>query len=424
MRRLVRTGVIALFFLCAACQSAESRCKKAQQAAQEPFSCDSTCSEVVVGLTQFGVDLFQEMAVRAGENFCVSPYSISSALSMPYVGAHLDTAYQMAQVLHYPKGVQEVASVFSELQGQMAGATSYQLYSANSLWFQKGMVLERDFLKVMTDKYCGLIQKADFEKSANQAIERINKWVADQTDNEITDLIHPLDVSRSTRMALVSALYLRAAWASPFSPSESATAPFHLQDGGETQVEMMHQVGSYPYYKGDKFAALELPYLSQGDEEPLAMWILLPDEPGGIPYLRQVLTAKLLSDVAEGLTSHSIDLQLPKFSIEFRVQMDELLKGLGMALPFSFTADFSGIDGTRDLRLERVVHQAMIEVDEAGTVAAAATAVTMGLKSMPPSSPLLFHADHPFIYLIRSKSTGVIYFMGRLAVPARPPSAS
>jgi serpin B len=187
---------------------------------------------------------------------------------------------------------------------------------------------------------------------------------------------------------------------------------FTLEKGQKVTVPLMQKTGGFPYFEDSDLQVLELPYA--GDE--LSMLILLPRKAEGLPVLEKSLTAERLADIESKLLRGSVEVHLPRFKITSSFGLIRSLRELGMELPFTPEADFSGMDGKKDLLISMVAHKAYVDVNEKGTEAAAATAVVGTLTSAIVRTKQ-FRADHPFLFLIRHKRSGSILFMGRVQNP-------
>jgi serpin B len=214
-----------------------------------------------------------------------------------------------------------------------------------------------------------------------------------------------------TRLVLTNAIYFNAAWAEPFEPDQTAGGTFYLLDGSEVTMPMMKQTESFGYAEGEGYQAVELPY--EGGE--LAMVILLPEASGFEPF-EDSLDAERVDGIVKGLARRQVALTMPKFTFDSSFELKETLAGMGMPDAFNEAADFSGMDGTHWLVIKEVLHKAFVSVDEAGTEAAAATAVVVELKGLP-SPPIEVTVDHPFVFLIRDIETDAILFVGRVVNP-------
>ncbi len=378
-------------------------------AADEPTS---EAFDPSASVNKLAFDLYQKLAADNEGNLFFSPYSISSALAMTYGGARGETATQMNNVLHFG-GPDATHPAFSHLRNTLAGIEKkggVQLSVANALWPQQDYSFRSEFLELAKTQYGSEVRPVDFKTNAGGARQAINTWVEDQTNEKIKDLIGEGVLDSLTRLVLVNAIYFKGDWASQFDAEATCDAPFHLTEEKSVQVPMMSQKADFGFAETDDFEALELPY-EGGD---LSMLVLLPSNGNTTESLVQ----KLSPDTLSGLSFRKQELvvNLPKFKLESSFDLGGTLQQMGMTDAFSDAADFSGMDGTRELFISAVLHKAFVEVNEEGTEAAAATAVVMKLRSVPPP-PRQFIADHPFLFFIRENSTGAILFMGRVMDP-------
>ena len=375
-------------------------------------------NHLVQGTNQFTLDFYQRAALSPG-NLVVSPYNLSTSLSMAYLGARGETADQMEGVLHYTADTpEELGAAFRELQQDLGASTkNVSLNHANGLFVQKDEGVLFLFKALLTRNYKGGFNEVDFQKP-NEALPKINRWVSQQTQGTISDLLQPGSVDTMTKLVLISALYLKAPWMLPFDEKATGLRPFFLNAGSSVTAPMMRGQNRLPYGRGDDFSLLALPYRYEDEGPRLAMLILLPDEREGLADLESKLSLNLLDDAMLSMGLMEVSVQMPKFRHATRVYGSGLLKQMGMVAPFTAQADFSGINGQKNLMINDVVHQAYIEVDEYGTEASAATAVQIGLTSAPPvEADVQFVADHPFLYLILDTETGQYLFIGRVSNP-------
>ncbi|QTA90140.1 Serpin domain-containing protein [Desulfonema magnum] len=394
--------------------------------------------DLVAGNTEFALALYQKLSENEG-NLFYSPYSISQALAMTYSGAKNETEQQMKDTLHF-LSQDRLHPAFNALDLELStrghGAEGqdgegFRLNIANSIWGQTSYPFLSSFVDVLAENYGAGLNLLDFAKSPNDSRIAINEWVSDQTEEKIKDLIPPGAISSFTRLVLTNAIYFNAAWKFPFEEEATQNDTFYLADGTEMSVPMMSQTKPFGYAKGEGYEAVELLY--DGDE--LSMVILLPDAPDtsgdsvttsvtsfGSLFRRSSrdfgtfessLTAEQLSTITESLELKNMQLKMPKFKYESdSVSLSETLAQMGMPIAFGDGADFSGMDGTRNLFISDVIHKAFVSVDEAGTEAAAATAVIMD-ESVPPE-PIEVTINRPFIFLIRDIETKAILFIGRM----------
>jgi len=379
-------------------------------------------AELVGGNSAFAFDLYHLLKEEAGkENLFYSPHSISLALAMTYAGARGETEQQIADTLHYTLPQDRLHPAFNWLDLELAsrgeGAEGkddggFRLNIANTTWGQEDYAFLPEYLDTLALNYGAGMRLVDFTGDPEASRIAINDWVSDQTEGRVKDLIPEGVIDELTRLVLTNAIYFNAAWAEPFEEGQTQDGPFYLLDGGQVTVPMMHQTASFGYAEGAGYQAVELPY----DGRELSMVILLPAA-GEFESFENSLDAGRVDAIVNDLTYQEIALTMPKFEIESNFSLVEALAEMGMPLAFSMDADFSGMDGTRELYIGEVLHKAFVSVDEAGTEAAAATAVEMQLKGAP-MDPVTVTANRPFIFFIRDIETGAILFVGRVVNPS------
>lgn len=372
---------------------------------------------VVKGNNQFAFDLYGQLGQQDG-NLFFSPYSISSALAMTYVGARAQTATDMAKTLHFTQERPLLDNGWSSLNRALRGTgtkRSYQLSVANALWAQKGFAFLPAFKQTAQQSYDAGLHEVDYKGATEAARQRINQWVENETKDKIKDLIAKGVLSTDTRLVLTNAIYFKAPWMSTFHETATKKEDFTLATGAKVKASMMHQVHRFPYAEGDGFQLVSLPY-ERGD---LSFVAILPKKADGLPALEKQLTADRLRDLLGKARPHEVALTLPKFKVTAQANLNKTLKALGMGIAFSDEADFSGMSTQDRLVISDVIHKAYIDLNEKGTEAAAATAVVVAVASavIPRTERVTFRADHPFLFVIRENRTGSILFMGRLANP-------
>jgi len=371
------------------------------------------------GTTAFALELYREIAKQEG-NLFLSPSSIATALAMAYAGAHGETAAQMERVLHLSGAPEETHAAFAALREAVADVQErgeVRLDTAAGLWPAVGAPLLADYLRLLEAHYGTEVTPVDYGDGA-AAAALINDWVARKTEGRITDLL-PGSLDPLTRLILVTAIYFRGKWLKPFDEDLTNDRPFWRGRWNSVDVPTMERVGSFGYAEHDGLQILELPYAGK----QVAMLILLPRSKTGLAHLERTLTAERLEAWCRSLAETRVDVRLPRFRIDSAFELSAVLATLGMREAFDAArADFSGMDGRPHwLYLSQVIHKAFVEVDERGTEAAAATAVYVtGLSALvrDPATPPAFHADHPFLVVIRERSSGAVLFLGRVANPA------
>jgi serine protease inhibitor len=372
----------------------------------------SSVEIAVQGNIDFAFDLYQRLRKAEG-NLFFSPFSISTALAMTYAGARRDTEVQIAQALHFLLGQGQLHPSFASLEAKLGDIGSkghIKLRVANTLWPQKGYALLEEFLALTKQHYGVLITPVDYG-NAEAARHIINSWAEGKTEGKIKDLIPPGMLNVLTRLVLVNAIYFKGNWASQFDRNLTRDAPFWVTPDEQVQVPMMTQKYEFRYGECDGLQVLELPY--SGDD--LSMIVFLPTERDGMAKLEESMTEENLRRWIRNLWKTEVMVFLPSFEMTFPFRLDDTLISMGMVDAFSKKADFSGMDGSKELYIGAVLHKAFVAVNEEGTEAAAATAIIPCKE--PLSSPPVFRADHPFVFLIRENSTGSILFLGRVLNP-------
>jgi len=378
---------------------------------------------VVQGNNKFALDLYAKLQGKDGNMF-FSPYSISTALAMTYAGARGRTATQVADVLRFPVGArgsspdqQQFASAFGELVKDLntrGRSGAYELAVANALWGQKGYGFLTKFLELVEKHYRGRLNEVDFVGATETARQTINAWVEKKTNDKIKNLIAKGVLDSMTRLVLTNAIYFKGNWARQFKEDRTKEAPFALSGGKKTDVAMMNQMAKFGYMETQRLQALELPYV----DNELSMIVLLPKELDSLGELEESLTLENLSEWQSKLREREVVVSIPKFKLTSQFSLASVLRAMGIEDAFSRSANFSGMNGERNLAISAVIHKAYVDVNEEGTEAAAATAVTMRLTSIGPGSrPPVFRADHPFLFLIRDNQSGSILFLGRVMNP-------
>ena len=371
---------------------------------------------VVAGNNAFAVALYGQLRNHTG-NLFFSPESISTALAMAYAGARGDTASQMAKTLHFTLPPEQLNRAMGALLGDLNTThQNYQLSVANALWAQQGYTFLDAFLKVLKSDYGAGLNQVDFKGATEAARLTINQWVEKKTQDKIKDLLQPGALRSDTRLVLTNAIYFKGNWETQFDKAQTKNEVFYLSSTQTATTPLMHREGSFGYFDGGTFQALEIPYKSK----ELSIIVFLPKDRSGLSALEQSLTASNLQQWLQQLGAvPKVIVTLPKFKSTQQFELSATLRAMGMTDAFAANADFSGMTGKRDFAISEVIHKAYVDVNEEGTEAAAATAVTMRAMAMRPAeqAPPVFRADHPFVFLIRDNRSESILFMGRMANP-------
>jgi serpin B len=308
------------------------------------------------------------------------------------------------------------SAAFGAVRGQLLagrGGRGPTLRVANELFVRAGTAAVPAYAGLVEREYGGGVRALDFAGAPGGAVRAINAWVAEQTDGRIAAALARGAVSSQTVAVLANTVYLRAAWAHAFVPLATAPAVFHAA-GSDVQVPTMYQSRRFRLGGDATVAVLELPYR----DSTLVVDVLLPRAVDGVAALEaQVDPARLASWLDAG-AEREVEVYLPRFRAAVRFEMADALRGLGARTAFDArAADLSGVATTRErLVLSSVTHAVTVDVDEAGTVAAAATVAATEVAGVAPARAV-FRADHPFVYVIRDRATGLWLFLGRVARP-------
>jgi serpin B len=372
-------------------------------------------------INAFGADLHRRLAeADPSANLVFSPASILLALAMTRAGANGPTATEMDDVLHisdadaFFAACNALDAALAELNGPVETASGDEeelaLEIANSLWPQSGFDIKEAFLDLLARQFDAGVYAVDYRADPDVARVAINGWVDEHTSGRIPQLLAPGTVTADSRLTLVNTVYLKAPWRRAFEESATSTAPFTTVDDGSVDVEMMHARRRFAYATGDGWQAVELPYA--GDR--LAMLLVLPDAD-----LNALEAGDFAWPAAADMPGQEVRLGVPRWDIKTSASLGDVLGALGMPTAFTDDADFTGMTTEDPLYIGAVIHQANITVDEAGTEAAAATAVVMEAGAAPnPDEPPVVTFDRPFLFAVRDTQTGTILFQGRITDPS------
>lgn len=356
-----------------------------------------------------------------GRNLCVSPFSVHAVLAMAMAGARGATAREMRAVLHHADDEEVHATIGRLCRDLVAAANGVDVRLANSLWVDDAVALLPAYEAMVAMHYEAAVRTARFQSDA--ACAEINAWVNEHTRGRIADLVRGLD--SQTRLVLVNAVALKAVWEEPFERRRTERASFTREDGTVIQVPMMQSLRATRYVEQRGLQAVDLAY--QGS--CWSMLVVLPKAGTPLSQTEETLDAASLSALAHRANPREVDVLLPRFSLSCRTDdLSGTLAAMGMPSAMDRSrADFSGMNGLSarhedGLYISSAIHQATLDVDESGTEATAATALTMipcsasPWRRRPPPVPI-FRADRPFLFAIRHRESGTILFMGRVADP-------
>jgi serine protease inhibitor len=370
--------------------------------------------EVIDSANSFAFDLFRPMLAgqKSSGNIMISPFSVSSALSMTLNGAAGETFEAMLSALRLDgKEIGQINETYLKLMSEMVGVDERVILEvANSVWVEKHLQVRQPFMDDLRTWYKA--EARSFDANDPGAVTEVNNWIAGKTHDKIKDMLDGFD--DGVAMLLINAVYFNGKWKYRFDEGDTKDGPFFPSSATPENVPMMHQDQDLKTASIDGFTLVDLPY-GQGN---FSMLVALPDE--GMPAAE--LTGKInqarwnawLEQL--GTNIHSVELSMPRFKFGYKKLLNEDLINLGMGVAFTGAADFSKISD-QGLMITSVLHQSFIETSEEGTEAAAATVVEMGTTSVNPESNRKIDINRPFLFFIHENSTGTILFMGKVADP-------
>lgn len=389
----------------------------------EPPLTPAAAEDVVSANNRFAYDLYHTLAadeVAPGENIFFSPFSISTALSLAGEGAKGVTADEIFAVLHLPDDTTTRQEGFSSLITALNRPdAAYTLQTANALWAEQTYPFLPAYIDTAERYYAAEVRNLDFIGAPEASRQTINLWVANETAGKIAELIPKGVIDSLTRLVITNAIYFKGTWVLQFDVNETKEAPFDTGTGTPVMVDMMERTDEdawYAYGETDDLQLLRMPYANESGQS-LSMLVLLP-KGTDIAAAEAALGTDALAETIVEMEERKVRVFFPKFSMDLSYSLPKTLAAMGMPTAFSGNADFSGMDGKGNLYISDVIHQATVDVTEEGTEAAAATAVVMRLTSVEePVPPVVFRADHPFVFQIEDDDTGAVLFIGRVADP-------
>ena len=374
--------------------------------------------DLASAMNKFAFDLYNEIG-NEQENKLFSPFSLYQALMMLYAGAREQTAEQFESVMHLPWSDESLHRVSNALNIALSSKDSSQedeqafiLQIANAIWGQQGAHIEQAYLDLLSANYAAGLRSVDFSQS-QQAADLINQWAEEQTLGKIKDIAKPAMFNSNTRLALTNAVYFKGAWLYPFQEAATYAEDFTNLNGDVSQVDMMHSTESFWALKNEEVQIVELPYY----QSSIVMDLIAPSDGDWQTFL-QNLTLDKLNENFDDLSEARVELSLPKFKIETpEMELINPMKELGLVDVFGMDADLSGMSGDKSLYVSTLVQKAFIDVNEAGTEAAAVTLAVVQEKAMLSPETLKISFDQPFMFLIRDTSTGAVLFAGQVVQP-------
>ncbi len=370
--------------------------------------------QLVESSNTFGFELLKEVANQEGDkNIFISPLSVSMALGMALNGADGDTYEAMKQTLELAGLTEdEINKSYESLIELLRGLDPEVIFQiANSIWYKQGFIVKESFLDKCQQHFDAVAEELDFDDPG--AVDTINAWVNENTDGKIEGIVDP-PIDQATVMFLINAIYYNGTWKYQFDEQDTRSETFYLTDGSESECQMMMQHSTLAYLRSDTFEAVDLPY----GNGKYSMTVLLPAQNNDIDNLITNLNDVSWDYWMSRLVEQELTLYLPKFTLEYDLLMNDVLKAMGMEVAFSpleanFNRMYDAGQVEGNMRIGKVKHKTFVKVNEEGTEAAAVTSVEMVLEGAPPS----MRVNRPFIFVIRENHSGSILFAGKIVDP-------
>ncbi|XP_008544121.1 antichymotrypsin-2 [Microplitis demolitor] len=366
-------------------------------------------------INQFSSEFYEALSNEVGDNFICSPLSAAMVLMMASYGARGKTADEMTAVLHFDNENIVQKNGINYLIDNFNAIKKSQVKLANKIFVTQGMAIKPEFRNVTESTFRSAAESLDFMK-ADAASQTINSWCEEQTNFRIKDVVQSGDLSADTALVLVNAVYFKGKWADKFVVNDTQPRTFNLDDERTKTVPMMHRLGNYRYGLLPDLNArfIEIPYESTDENDSLSMIIILPNEVTGLRNIEEGINKIKFERLLSG-EQYEIDLFIPKFKIESKIDLKNSLNKLGMKKMFEDSANFTGIIDSPALKVSKIVQKAFIEVNEEGSEAAAATVFDLQNRLGFSENSLKrahFHVDRPFVLQIVSEHT--VIFSGHI----------
>ena len=399
-------------------------CSTKEQIAEDATSKDDPYTDKIASmdpeekLNVFAFNMYEEILKNVDDNLVISPFSISTAMAMTYGGSGEETKDQMSKTLLFDRDMENFHKEFNEHVKMLEelAEEDIEFNIANGMWLQHDYPFLESYIETIQKYYGPVLHEADFKVDQEKERKEINNWVSDKTNQKIEDLISKGVLVKDTRLVIVNAIYFLSNWLEEFDKELTRKRDFHIDEETTVETEFMRKDDTFKYFEDEHAQVLEIPYSG----EDFSMMLILPRENLGLSEFEAKLDNKKYEKYTDSLSKNEVNLLFPKFKMRSKANLEGLLTQMGMPQAFSNKADFSRMTSEDDLKIDQVIHEAFIEVDEEGTEAAAATAVSIVVKSARPDEErIIFRADRPFKFFIKDNKTNTILFMGRVMDPAK-----
>ena len=387
--------------------------QRVEESTVDPIATNTQISQLANANNRFGFKLFNQIQTQQpAENIVVSPHSIAIALAMVAKATDGTTQEEIVTALELdrldPTSIDR--SYLKLIETLQNAEPNLKLAIANSLWVDRDITLKPKFIEDLKKFYRAQVSNLDF--SNPQAKDKINNWVAENTNDKIPQIVDSL--SPEDALYLINAVYFKGSWSNQFDPNATTEAPFYTTSDSSPQ-QMMKQTGEYRYYEDDLFQAVRIPY---GEKEELGMYIFLPQETSSLKTLNERLNPENWQEWLSQMRSQRGNISIPRFELEYERDLINVLSALGINSIFdSSGANFSTMTDT-SVAVDTVKHKTYLEVNESGTEAAAVTSIGIRVTSLQQEDiPFEMNVNRPFFFAIRDDITETILFMGNVVEP-------
>jgi|688.fasta_scaffold60262_2 serpin B len=411
------------FFIFTTCLGAqEGPVSSPIEEAEQKSSLEDNIRAQIAGNNAFGMDLYNRLREK-GNNIICSPYCLSSALVLPCVGSAGATRTQFQTILRFLSQEENLLASFAWLNQHFttpwySGPNETRLYIGNSLWIQQDIRLLPAFAAQAAKYFKSSLKQVDFIRNSESSRININNWVREKTQGHIEHLIKPGEISSNTRLVVVSSLFMKAVWEHAFDPVLTSAHSFFVNKFNTVSMPMMTTTANFPFYQSDSYTLIELPYRGgEGSQTQFSLLVFLPKDLYNLSKVENMVLSQPLENLLQPLRIDRVIVTFPKFKISSEFELNTTLQQMGLVEAFNENADFSKIDGSRDLSISNVIQKAYLSIDEKGTEAVAATAVTINRTAYEPQPATVFLADHPFLFMIIDRSINALLFIGRFVSP-------
>ncbi|QVL56720.1 MAG: hypothetical protein KFB93_04875 [Simkaniaceae bacterium] len=360
--------------------------------------------------------MFLYYIMDKSSNTIISPLSINASLVMAYMGARGQTAHEMASSLHLTLPQNQLGDAYRKMTSRMGSGVKL----GTSLWVDKNASIIPSYQTTIHEDFKGVIEKVDFMKPQSAAT-KMDDWINNHSGGKISRFIDPSSLGKSTKMVLLNTLFIQGSWQNPFPTQRSSGGQFKTSGGSIVNCRMMNQKSNLYYFEDQNTQIVALPI--EGLNSNTSFIVFLPKKESAhlynFYYAQDESKPQGFISYLDKFEKKDINLTLPKFIVSQKLDLKPLFRSLGINAALNDNANFSGIDGKKDLLISQSIHESLLSIDEGGIFAAASSGVTFSLKSFRETdSPIEMNVNHPFLYAIYDFDTNLLLFLGECLNPS------